>query len=453
VSAPTPTPSTQGAGAADTGAPEEQPSPHAVLLALVLLLMPFPLVLKKLTSGNAGYDFQAILFPSDLPLIVLTVVMVPRLVGRIRARTLGLCAWLALALTAWMAVAFVAHPSQRGVADLVRLAGIVAIIVAIQELSTTLERTVVLGALGIVAVFETVVASIQLITRAPAGLNAVGEFKDPLWKFGSALAPQGTLVHPYVLAAFALVAGLIFAIASVQRRSWRLAAVAALAVAPVGFTFSRAALLGLAVALIVLGTGLLTADRARYVPAVVGLCVGAALTAGIWNAGWITRTHQTVSATGGASLTTDRGWLIHESKVLIGAHPVTGVGPGRYVIALKERYGHERNPHVGVFKPVHNMPLLVAAEGGVIGGLLMATLLIGAGWQALRAGRLGLALWVVYMPFSQLDHLGYSFPQGLIITGVWLGVIEFLATRPREAPASDRGSRLEDAPRTRSAGR
>jgi len=443
VSARTPTPSAEREGDADTSAPEEQPSPHAVLLALVLLLMPFPLVLKKFTSSNAGYDFQAILFPSDLPLILLIVVMVPKLVGRIRARTLGICAWLTLALTAWMAVAFVVHPSQRGVADLVRLAGIVAIIVAIQELHTKLERTVVLGALGVVAVFETVVASVQLITKAPAGLNAVGEFKDPFWNFGSALAPQGTLVHPYVLAAFALVAGLVFAVASVQRRSWRLAIIAAVAVAPVGFTFSRAALLGLAAAVICLGTGLLTADRSRYAPAVIGICVGAALTAGIWNAGWVNRTHQTVTASGAASLTTDRGWLIHEAKLLIGAHPVAGVGPGRYVIALQERYGYERNPTVAVFKPVHNLPILLAAEGGLPGGLLMTALLLGAGWQGLRAGRVGLALWLVYIPFTQLDHLGYSFPQGLIITAVWLGVLEFLASergrdeevsRPLEAP-------------------
>src|SRR5437763_845073 len=107
----------------------------------------------------------------------------------------------------------------------------------------------------------------------PAGLNALGELKDPFWKFGSEVASQGTMVHPYVLAALALVAGVVFAVASVQRRSWRLAAVAAVAVAPVGFTFSRAGLLGLAGALVCLGTGLLTAERSRYIPALVGLCL------------------------------------------------------------------------------------------------------------------------------------------------------------------------------------
>src|SRR5207248_3926854 len=120
VSALPPTAPGEAEGAGATAGAEEQPSPRAVLLALVLLLMPFPLTLVKFTSGNAGYDFQAILFPSDLPLILLIVAMVPKVAGRVRDRTLGLCASLALALTAWMVVAFVFHPSQRGVADLVR---------------------------------------------------------------------------------------------------------------------------------------------------------------------------------------------------------------------------------------------------------------------------------------------------------------------------------------------
>jgi hypothetical protein len=74
-----------------------------------------------------------------------------------------------------------------------------------------------------------------------------------------------------------------------------------------------------------------------------------------------------------------------------------------------------------------------------VAGVLVSALLIGAGWQGVRAGRLGLALWLVLIPFTLLDHFAYSFPQGLIITGVWLGVIELLASacasRPRAAPA------------------
>ncbi len=113
-----------------------------------------------------------------------------------------------------------------------------------------------------------------------------------------------------------------------------------------------------------------------------------------------------------------------------------GVGPGRYVIALTEKYGQEPNPRVGFFKPVHNLPLLAAAEGGVPAGLLMTALLLAAAWRAFAGGRAGLAIYAAYLPFVVLDHFPYSFPMGMILTGVWLGAIELLARERQEDPAS-----------------
>jgi O-antigen ligase len=434
-------------------------SPAVLLLVLVIVLMPFPRILVKFTPGNWNYDYQAILFPSDLPLAILTLAMIPRAVRRIREGSFGVIAWLALGLTAWMAVAYVFHPSGRGVADVLRLLGIVAIIMAFLELRTTGERAIVLTSIAGVAIFETVLSVLQITTRAPVGLNALGESTNPLWAFGTTTAPQGTMVHPYVLAGMALVFGVIVAIAMTRGWSWPLAIATAAAIAPVGYTYGRAALLGLAVAVICLASGIFR-DRGRYLPAVLALCIGAAVPALVWNKGWVERKQQSVRARNESSLTTDRGWLIHEADGLIVDQPLVGVGPGRYVIGLTEKFGQEPNKKVGIFKPVHNLPLLAAAEGGIPAGLLMTALLIAAAWRAYVAGRTGLALWGVYMPFVLLDHFGYSFPMGLIVTGVWLGVIELLA-RDREAElkplpearASDRESHREDAPRTQSASR
>src|SRR5437763_12978721 len=174
----------------------EPVSPVVLLLVLVLVLMPIPRVLVKFTPGNGAYDFQAILFPSDLPLAVLTIVMIPRIVRRIRDGSLGILAWLALALTAWMAVAFVVHPSRRGVADVLRLLGLVATVVALLELKTTGERGIVLGSMAAVAAFESAVSVIQIATRSSAGLGALGASANPLWSFGSTTAAQGAPVHP-----------------------------------------------------------------------------------------------------------------------------------------------------------------------------------------------------------------------------------------------------------------
>ncbi|MCU1450515.1 MAG: hypothetical protein JWP02_2685 [Acidimicrobiales bacterium] len=429
MSARPPTLPEEGAGTKRAGSDEF--SPVAALLMLVILLMPFPVVLVKFTAGSRSYDYQAILFPSDLPLMLLTLAMLPRVVARARTRTLGAAGWLVLALTSWLLVSFAFHPSARGVADLVRLAGVLAMIVAVIDLKKAGERAIVLASMGGVAIFETVIATLQLIRHAPVGLNALGEFKDPFWLFGTASAPQGTIVHPYILAGLALVAAFTLAIATsrTRERTLLLAAATALAVAPLGFTYSRAGVLGFGVAVLIVATGLLRgrATRAWYLPAVIALCVGAAIPALVWNSGWVSRTKQSVSARSGSQLSTDRGRLIREADGLIADHPIVGVGPGRYVIALRDRYDEEGKKHAGVFKPVHNLPLLLAAEGGIPAGLAMTLLLLVVGWQAFRSGPWALALYVAYLPFALLDHFPYSFPQGLIITGFWLGVLNLLA--------------------------
>jgi len=114
------------------------------------------------------------------------------------------------------------------------------------------------------------------------------------------------------------------------------------------------------------------------------------------------------------------------------------------VIALEARATSARARKTGVVKPVHNVVLLVGAEGGVLALLVMAALYVGVGWRSLRAGVLALGIYLAYLPFSMLDHFPYSFPQGLLVTGVWLAVLDWLwrvrrdPTRAGEAAAQAR---------------
>jgi len=410
----------------------------ALLVAVTVILGAFPIAIAQPGRGPGGYDFQTIVFPSDIPLVLLIVLMVPVVVGRIRERRFPAVAWALLALLAWMVVAFAVHPSQRGVADLVRLAGLLAMVVAIVDLKQTSEWALVLISVGAVAVFETGVGVAELVHGGYIGLGAFGEFGQPLWRFGGGLAPQATMVHPYVFAGFGLVAGFLFAAAYTRRPVRALLAGAAIAIVPLGYTYSRAGLLGFVGALAVLASAVFVpALRSRFIPVVLALAVGAAVPALIWRDGWVSRANQSVKARNAASLSTDRGWLIHEATGLIVDHPVFGVGPGLYVTALKEKYGTERNRSVGIFKPVHNLPLLLTAEGGIPAGLAMTALLILAGLRSLRGGRPALALFIAYLAFTQLDHFAYDFPQGLIITALWLGGIEVLASMARSDDFSE----------------
>lgn len=177
-------------------------------------------------------------------------------------------------------------------------------------------------------------------------------------------------------------------------------------------------------------------DRRRCAMAVLAVCVGTAIPAAIWNHGWRDRAAQTTSATTAGQLTTDRTHLVHEAAVLIRAEPVAGVGPGQYIPALRRRLKVEQDADLGNFRPVHNVVLLVGAEGGVLALLAAAGLFALVGWRAVRSGPVAVAVYLAYVPFAMLDHFAYSFPQGLVLTGFWLGLLDLIAHQRSVARAA-----------------
>ena len=85
------------------------------------------------------------------------------------------------------------------------------------------------------------------------------------------------------------------------RRRWLV--VAAVAVAPVGFTFSRDGLLSLGLLAAGFAVGALRPGVRRGPSAIAAvlLCVGFAVPAAVWSSGWLFRANQTTSATTAAN--------------------------------------------------------------------------------------------------------------------------------------------------------
>jgi len=400
---------------------------------LTIALMPFPLILHGWGNPKLTYDYLTIIFPVDVAFAGLLATGAGATIARIRRRHAGPGTLIWCGLAAVLTLALLAHPSGRGLHTVFEVWGVAVLASTIDEIWSEQAGTVVLGTAAIVAIVEAVWATAQLVTGSAIGLKSLGEDSNPLQPFpNGAKAPLGSMVHPYVLAGLALVVGAILASRAVTAsRPWPWLAAAAVAAVPIGFTFSRAGLLGFAlmVGCLALAAGLRRELAGRYAVAALALCIGAGAPAAIWNAGWRGRATQTTTATSAANFTTERGRLVHEALTQLGAHPLTGVGPGRYVESLKERYGTEPDRRVGVFKPVHNVPLLLGAEGGVVALLLGVVLFAALGWRALRAGPIPLALYLAYLPFAMLDHFPYSFPQGLVITAVWIAGLDHLSRR------------------------
>ena len=402
------------------------------LLGVVLVVAPLTVLLGAGDSVRGDdFDTRPLVFASDVPLAALLVASGPavarqlrRLGGRLRERQWTLLAMATLAVV--LLVALASHPSLDGALQVFRVFGALAVAGTVVEAigrGWDSWRVVLAAAAG----FQTVLAVAQVAVGGAVGLAVIGELADPFYPVGDVSAPSGTLLHPYVLAAHALVAAGVLAVRATRAPTtgtgvpWALAA--AVAIAPVGFTYSRAAGLG-AVALVAALAAGAVRQRARFALPALAMVLTLGMTAGLGADGWSGRVSQTTSAGTTADLTTGRGELIRQAADIIARYPVGGVGPGRYVESVPESAA-------GIRKPVHNVALLAAAEGGVLAGVAVVLVLILAGWAAFRGGWATIGLWLSFLPLLFLDHMAYTFPVGLVLLGVWAGAVDVWA---RSAP-------------------
>lgn len=403
--------------------PSTQLEPVTVLAGAALLLSVFPVVAVGFSTRQGPYAVQTYLFWSDLPLIALGLVSLPALARRLLARRLDIVTSLVVLVTA-LTVAWAVHPSIRGFLQVLRFLGVAGAVLAVDRGGRP-SRLFLGGLLAVVTTLEAVIAVAQMLSGGPVGLRSLGEQARPLLPIGGADAPFGTLVHPYVLAGLAVVTiAVLVAVALHDRGRARAVAVAVAAAGViVGVTYSRMALL----ALLALLVPLVLATRSRATrPA--ALVVGAALLLGAGLAGlaasdgWVGRAEEAAT---GTNLSRGRSELAAQAVAVIRAHPLAGVGTGRYVTAVEEDPDLARRS-VRVLQPVHGVPLLLVAEGGVLVAAALVLLVVALGRAALRGGVAAWALLLAYLPFLVLDHFPVTFPQGLVITAVWLAALQAL---------------------------
>lgn len=106
------------------------------------------------------------------------------------------------------------------------------------------------------------------------------------------------------------------------------------------------------------------------------------------------------------------GW--HEAVAVWRSQPLVGVGLGNYTVALSAQF-----PGLApwAYQPVHNIGLLVLAELGVVGILLLA----GAIWGARRHLR-GLWWLAPIIIIGLFDHYFLTLYPGWVLLGVWVGI-------------------------------
>jgi O-antigen ligase len=120
---------------------------------------------------------------------------------------------------------------------------------------------------------------------------------------------------------------------------------------------------------------------------------------------------------------TGRSERAKEALRLVRKEPVVGVGPGLYVIALRD-VEHQ------LLLPAHDVVLHEAAEGGVLAGVLSLVALLAFGLRALRRGVASLCCFLSLAPFFVFDSYPYVFATGLVVAALWVGLVE-LAGEPQ----------------------
>jgi O-antigen ligase len=404
--------------------PAESPGLPAFLLALYVIFSATTGVFHQ--GGPRGVDDQLRwgISVSDVALAAVVLTQLPALRALWTDRSRHRCALGAVILAISLLPALALHPSARGVAAELRWVGVAMVAFGGGRLVGA-GRDLVLGALAGATGLQVLVALAQRASDGPLGLGRLGEPPEP-FEIGGRYASTGLTVHPYVLAAWCVLgaAVLLAALARADRPPAALKAAAIAAFVGVGLTMSRAGALAVVLVLACLAAASLRRPSLRVVLA--GAVVASAFGVALDLSGWANRAAGTARAGSVASVTSNRTQLLRQAQGLLRDSPVVGVGPGRYVEALVRRPELDKLATQRPSRPVHVVPVLVLVEGGLL--VLPALMLIGwaVATQTWRAGVVGLAVTLAVAPFMVLDHLNWSYPQGLLLTGLWLGVLDHL---------------------------
>jgi len=399
---------------------DERGDERSVLaVAALFVLLPVALgwvVWQASFSDGGDPNLRVAVAPADVVSLGLLGWWVARfwrsVVDQVR-RPRSLLATVTVALGAVLLVALVAHPSPRGVELAVRVVAAAATADLIRRIEGAAAQRRVLGVVVVVGVVQAVLAMAQSVNGGPLGPAGL-ELDGPLYPFGSSFAGRGGLGHPYHLACLLAVACGAAAL-GVRRHArpgfW--AAGLAICATGIGVTFSRTGVLGLAAVVVVGVVGGLRRHDRRCALVVGAVVVGLAVGMAAFGDGWTTKSAASVD---GEQVDSGRRARAAEAIDLTAEHPLVGVGPGRYVIALEQTGADE-------LLPAHNLALHEAAEGGLVAGVLAACAF---GLLALRSFGRGTDALLVFLPlapFFVLDAFPYAFGVGLALSGIWLGLL------------------------------
>jgi hypothetical protein len=296
-------------------------------------------------------------------------------------------------LFAALLISFPFHPSAQGVLVLVRLLGAVGVADVVQRSNRTeLRRLVQILVAGVLA--SLVIAVGQIFTGKP-----LGWYPDPL---GDAALVAGALVMALVLAGrlqsyWSYAGGFIAGFGSV-------------------FSGSRTNVLGLTLLFIAVVVGATRTRPKRVFEFSVAVAAAGATAVMLNPSAW---TDLPVSAKANGDQATTRIELFKENVGAVRRHPIVGVGPGRYNVALE---ADGMTQATGFVQPPQVVAMSALAEGGILAGLSMLVI-AGSIVGIARRRRFPATLPLVGLIAPLFtDHYMWTSVEGMAIVALALGV-------------------------------
>lgn len=382
----------------------------AIALAVTIALIPFneqlTLIVRDTNPGGIDPLIRALrISPLDIMFILMIVIAAAQIFRtRPRWQDLGIVELGLFAGACISTVSAASNLSASSAAASARFWAVAATAYVIAHLEGDLTRRYVVAPYLVVATSQALLALGQTATNSGLIVEATLLSEGHPWTAG-----HGTFHTPYALAAFLTVAIALSARYESNRNGWRWTPVCALICsAAAATTFGRTSAIG-----VFMVAGALTVDwcvsgRKRYPVSALAALVPFLVTSIVLSSGWIVRLTDLASGE-------DRGrmQLLDTAVNLIRTHPLIGVGPGMYAQAVDaaEQF------------VVHNVPVLLAAELGVVAGLAVTVWLAVLGYHAIMESWRAAALFASVVPYLLFDNLHVVFIAGLALSAVWLGLL------------------------------
>lgn len=410
-------------------------------VAALILLIPYNIHLDAFISQHSphlvGSGVQSThLGPVDAVLALLIVATLPLLIPRsgFLRQPLGQAGMAVFAVV--VAVSLLIFPSVAGAMMLLRVVGAFAVVVAIRSMS---RADLVVGvvwsfALGaslqaLTALGQTFVWHNGMIVDATTLADGEG------WTAG-----RGTFGGTYSLAAYVILAmatALSFGIskrpANSGFRSITLSGPARIAMwitvvtasAATATTFGRAVLIAVGLVGSTYAIGWLLKRQTVLGISALAVTVPLAATGLLLRSGWLVRLDQSAALD-----LTRRDDLAETALSMITMNPLIGVGPVQYGSYMTEMGLVELDRHV-----VHNLPLLISAEFGIVVGIAFTVWLIAVVVRSFRLSIYATGLALSMVPFLLFDNLHYVYGNGIAMFAIWIAMLDYhrdVATEPSD---------------------